>query len=142
MNQQNNQGEQQYSVDVGNELSKNMTIHKNVKQEIIFTTADKIKLVLNDTEKHVSAQRDWLASGGLLITFLTTLCTAEFKDAFGLKKEDWKAVFVVATILCVIWLVRSIWQLIANWGKGKPDYIITQIKLHSSGEQQSSNTSE
>lgn len=138
MNQQNNQQAQGYSVDVGDELSKNMTFHTNVKQEVILTTADKLRLVLHDTHKHLSAKRDWVTAGGLLVSFLTTLCTSDFRDAYGLKKSSWEAIFVVASILSGLWLIKTLYQLFTNWGKGEPDYIIDQIQLKSENTASSS----
>jgi len=140
---QNNQNQQGLSVDFGDELSKNLTIHKNVKQEIIITTADKIKLVLINTREILTAQRDWWTPFGLLISFITTLCTADFKDAFGLTKEFWRAIFVLLTLGSAIWLLKSFYKLYKNWGKDNLDNIIENIKLRSenaSPENESTNT--
>ncbi len=139
---QNNENQQGLSVDFGDELSKNLTIHKNVKQEIIITTADKIKLVLINTREILTAQRDWWTPFGLLISFITTLCTAEFKDAFGLAKEFWHAIFVLLTLGSAIWLLKSFYKLYKNWGKDNLDNIIENIKLRSENayENESTNT--
>jgi hypothetical protein len=139
---QNNENQQGLSVDFGDELSKNLTIHKNVKQEIIITTADKIKLVLINTREILTAQRDWWTPFGLLISFITTLCTAEFKDAFGLTKEFWHAIFVLLTLGSAIWLLKSFYKLYKNWGKDNLDNIIENIKLRSenASENESTNT--
>ncbi len=139
---QNNENQQGLSVDFGDELSKNLTIHKNVKQEIIITTADKIKLVLINTREILTAQRDWWTPFGLLISFITTLCTAEFKDAFGLTKEFWHAIFVLLTLGSAIWLLKSFYKLYENRGKDNLDNIIENIKLRSenASENESTNT--
>ena len=139
---QNNENQQGLSVDFGDELSKNLTIHKNVKQEIIITTADKIKLVLISTREILTAQREWWTPFGLLISFLTTLCTADFKDALGLLKEFWHAIFVLLTLGSTIWLLISFYKLYKNWGKDNLDNIIENIKLKSenASENESTNT--
>ena len=129
MSQANNPNEQGLSVDFGDELSKNLTIHKNVKQEIIITTADKIKLVLINTREIMTSQRDWWTPFGLLVSFITTLCTADFKDAFGGTKEFWRAIFVLLTIFSGGWLIKTIYKLIKNWGQEDLNKIIEQIKL-------------
>jgi len=129
MSQANNPNEQGLSVDFGDELSKNLTIHKNVKQEIIITTADKIKLVLINTREIMTSQRDWWTPFGLLVSFVTTLCTADFKDAFGGTKEFWHAIFVLLTIFSGGWLIKTIFKLIKNWGQDDLNKIIEQIKL-------------
>lgn len=140
---QNNDNAQGLSIDVGDELSKNLTIHKNVKREIIITTADKIKLVLISTKEILTAQRDWWTPFGLLISFITTLCTAEFKETFGLAKEFWHAIFVLLTIGSAIWLLKSFCNLYKNWGQDNLDNIIEKIKLkneNTTDENESTNT--
>jgi len=117
------------SVDFGDELSKNLTIHKNVKQEIIITTADKIKLVLIVTKQILAAQRDWWTPSGLLISFVTTLSTADFKATFGLAKEFWHALFFLLTLGSAIWLIVTLVRLYKNWGQDDLDKIIEKIKL-------------
>jgi len=104
-------------------------LHTNVDQEIIITTTDKIKLVLINTKEVLKSQRDWWTPLGLFLSFLTTLCTAEFKDAFNLNKEFWHAVFVLLTIGSSIWLIIAIIKLIKNWGCDDLEKIIKRIKL-------------
>ena len=126
---QNNNNSEGLSIDFGSELSKNLTIHKNVKQEIIITTSDKIKLVLISTKEILTAQRDWLTPFGLLISFVATLCTADFKDAFKLSKEFWHAIFVLLSVASTVWLLSCFYKLYRNWGKDNLDKIIEEIKL-------------
>lgn len=126
---QNNDTNQGLSVEIGDELSKNLTIHKNVKQEIIITTADKIKLVLINTREILTAQRDWWTPTGLLLSFIATLTTADFKDALSVPKEFWHAIFVLLTIASTFWLLKSLYKLYKNWGQDDLTKIIEQIKL-------------
>ena len=125
----NNEQNPGLSVDFGDELSKNLTIHKNVKQEIIITTADKIKLVLISTKQILAAQRDWWTPTGLLISFVTTLSTADFKETFGVAKEFWHALFVILTFASAIWLIQTLYRLYKNWGQDDLEKIIEKIKL-------------
>lgn len=126
---QNNNNSEGLSVDFGDELSKNLTIHKNVKQEIIITTEDKIKLVLINTREILTSQRDWWTPAGLLVSFLATLSTADFKDALSAPKEFWHAIFVLLTMASGIWLSISLRKLYKNWGQNDLTKIIGQIKL-------------
>jgi hypothetical protein len=126
---QNNNKNHGLSIDFGDELSKNLTIHKNVKQEIIITTEDKLKLVLISTKEILTAQRDWWTPFGLLASFIATLCTANFKDTLGLTKEHWYAIFLILTIVSAGWLLKAFYKLYKNWGKDNLDNIIEKIKL-------------
>jgi hypothetical protein len=117
------------SVNVRDELSKNLVIHKNVKQDIIITTEDKIKLVLINTRKILISQRDWWTPLGLVTSLVTTICTVDFKETLGLNKDHWQAVFVMMSIFSAVWLINTIVKLIKNWGQDDLIKIIEQIKL-------------
>ena len=117
------------SFNVGDEIHNNSTIYTNVNQDIIITTEDKIKLVLIKTKETLKSQRDWLSPLGLTLSFITTLCTSEFKDSFGLNKEFWKAIFVILTFATTIWFFIAIYKLYKHWGCDDLDKIIKQIKL-------------
>src|SRR5688500_6648625 len=91
------------SIDIGNELSKDLTIHKSVNQEIILTTSDKLRLVLMETKQSLTTKRDWLTPFGLTISFVGTLCTAEFKQTLGLNADFWHALFVLLLIMSSAW---------------------------------------
>ena len=121
------------SIDFSAELSKNLTIHKNVKQEIIITTADKMTLVLTNAKEILTSQRDWWTPAGLLVSFIATLCTADFKTALYLPKEFWHAIFVILTIANIIWLIITLIKLYKNWGKGDIAKIIENMQLKKDG---------
>ena len=132
---QNNNNDDRASIDIGDELSKNLIIHKNIKQEIIFTTSDKIKLMLISTKEVLIAQRDWRTPLGLFISFLTTLCTADFKDVFYLPKESWYAIFVLLAFASVLWFLYCLYKLYKNRGEADIDKIIEKIKLENENEE-------
>ncbi|MDH0660459.1 hypothetical protein ACTS91_16010 [Empedobacter falsenii] len=117
------------NIDLNDEFSKNMTVHKNVEQEIIITTSDKIELVLIKTKEILTSKRDWWTPFGLSMAFVTTLCTADFKGFLGLTNDTWKALFIFLTIAAFIWLIFTLIKLIKYWGKGDLKTIIDQIKL-------------
>ena len=135
MTQVNNPNQAGISIDFGAELSKNLEIHTNVNQEIIITTADKIKLVLINTREVMTSQRDWWTPAGLLTSFITTLCTADFKDAYGVSKDFWRAIFVLMTLFSAIWLLKTLYKLVNSWGQDDLSKIIEQIKLKSHSDQ-------
>lgn len=117
------------SFNVGDEIHNNSTIYTNVDQEIIVTTEDKIKLVLIKTRETLKSQRDWLTPSGLLLSFVTTLLTSDFKDSLGQDKHFWKAIFVILSAVTLIWLIYSLYKLIKHWGCNDLDKIVSQIKL-------------
>ena len=130
MNQIDNNQQDGSSINIVAELSNNLTVHKNISQEIIVTTADKIKLVLSDTKEIMLSKREWVSPFVLLFSFVTTLLTADFKEVMNLPKDFWHAVFVILSIGSSIWLFITVRKLIKYWGRDDLDKIIEQIKLN------------
>ena len=44
----------------------------------------------------------------LLATITLTMTTATFRDAFGVAKELWQAVFFLSAASCAIWLIIAL----------------------------------
>lgn len=105
-----------------------ITTCKNVNQEFIVTTRDKLELVLLKTRDALISQRDWVTPAGLIISFLTTLLTSEFEDKFGISKSIWNAIFIVATLACVFWLFRALYNVYRTKDYGSTEKIIERIK--------------
>lgn len=85
------------------------TIHQNIDQELIVINEDKLELILIKYEESKKRLHDWISPFGISITLLITWVTTNFKDAFGLSKDVWQAVFVIATVVIVVWLIYSIY---------------------------------
>ena len=117
------------AIDVGDELIKCSTIYKNVNQDIIITTEDKMKLVLLNTREVLTVQREWWTPFGLLLTFIASLVTTDFKDALGLTKDTWMAIFIILTSFSIVWLIIALNKLYKNRGQDNLDIIIKKFKL-------------
>lgn len=128
MNPIANNPEQGLAINFGDEFSKDLTVHKNVRQEVIVATTDKIRLVLISTKEAMLSRREWQTPFGLLISFVITFCTADFKDAMNISKDVWFAVFVSLSIVCFVWFVYAICKLIKHWNSSNLDRIIEQMK--------------
>ena len=108
------------------ELNDNRNIFQNTSQDYIVTTKDKLELVLLKTKKCLTSKDSWQTPLGLLISCLLTLLTTNFKD-FILPANVWAAIFVIATVICFIWLVKTLYNLYINRNKGDIEYIIKKI---------------
>lgn len=108
------------------DLSDNRNVYKNTAQDIIVTTKDKLELVLLKTEKCLAKKNAWMTPLGLVVTCVLTLLTADFKE-FIISASVWKAIFIITTIICSIWLIYSLCILFKNLKKGNIDDIINQI---------------
>ena len=118
------------SINFDEEILKNLVVYTNLKQEVIATTTDKIKLALRDTEKCIQSKREWGTPLGLLLTIIATLCTADFKDAMCFSKDFWKAMFFILLLISSFWLVYTVVKLIKYWGQSNVEKIIEKIILH------------
>lgn len=108
------------------DLPNSKNIYKNIAQDYIFTTKDKLELVLIKTKDCWAKKNMWITSGGLFVTFLTALGTADFKDKF-LPASVWEFLFMMGTAGCFIWFVCSLVIRIKNRNKCSIDYVINKI---------------
>jgi len=91
------------------QIVQNTTLHLNLSQEAIVITEDKVRLCLIQHLGKIEARKEWIAPAGVVLTLLITFATTTFRD-FGLKADVWQAMFVIATLLSVVWLLRAIWR--------------------------------
>src|SRR5271169_2942357 len=92
------------TIDLGlNQLIQR--VDTNVTQQIIVTTADKAHLCLIQALHRMERRNAWIAPAGILATLIVVFPTTTFQDFIGLSKEYWKAIFSVATVGTMIWLV-------------------------------------
>lgn len=84
-------------------------VHMNLSEEVIVTTEDKLRLCLTKHFEKIKRKNDWIAPLGVLLSIILTFVTATFRDV-GLEAATWTAVFLIAGILSLIWLVYTIMQ--------------------------------
>lgn len=77
---------------------------------LIQVTKDRLRLELVQYSAALSKRTRWATPLGLFLTVLTTMVTAEFRDALSISKAEWKAAYLIATIASVIWLIIGIVQ--------------------------------
>ena len=123
------ENDQNKAIDISAELNKGLTIHTNIRQDIIVTNADKLELILKDAQRVMESKRDWLTPSGIILTLIITFCTTDFKETFGLSKDFWKSSFVLSTIIMIGYLVYTIIKISRNKGQYEIDDIIKKIKL-------------
>ena len=124
-NENNNTGA---FIEVSAAVADGVQVHLNLKQNIIAISEDRLKLVLMETGPIIASKNDWQTPGGLLLSFIATLTTSEFKSAFGMDKSVWSAMFMLLSSGSTIWLLYSFWKLFKNRGKGGINDIISKIK--------------
>jgi Flp pilus assembly protein TadB len=103
--------------------------YRNVEQEIITVSADKVRLALNEYLERVESRTAWVAPLGVFVTLLATLLTTRFEDAAGLSKEVWQALFLFFAVASFGWLVRVLVTRRASMSK---EEFIEKLKGHES----------
>jgi len=106
-------------------------LYLNVAQGVIVITEDKVRLCLIKHLSRMEARRGWIAPAGILLTIITAFATTTFRD-FVLNSDTWKAIFIVAGLLVVGWLVQAI--IVALRSPSVED-VVTEMKRASVSEQ-------
>jgi len=109
------------------EITGDFKIHKNLTQDVIMTTQDKLRLALIEHRDVLSSKREWISAGSLALSFLSTLLLANFKDSLGLSADTWRALYGLFFSLALIWLINSLVNLVKNRKRRDIDYLIKEI---------------
>ena len=82
------------------DMLKDMAVFKNLSQDVIIITSDKVELLLNEHHNIVKRKTEWLTPLGIFITILLTLLTTNFDKTFlSLNKDVWKAIFILSSVV-------------------------------------------
>lgn len=110
------------------DMTPDFKVHKNLTQDVILTTQDKLRLALIEHRDVLSSKREWISAGSLSLSLLSTLLLTTFEDNLGLSAATWQALYSLFFVFAMIWLVKSLYSLIKNRKKREIDYLIKQIK--------------
>jgi hypothetical protein len=78
------------------------------KTRPILVSEDRLRLVLTQHSKRLRAS-DWIAPLGVFLSLGVTLITSDFKKTtLGLHADSWEAIFIVLTVLALVWLAAVI----------------------------------
>jgi hypothetical protein len=114
------------------ELINNSVSFTNVGQNVLTTTADRIRLCLRDYEKALKAKSDWTTPLGSLIAFVASLVAAEFKPFLGLSADIWKSLFLVGALASGAFFIRGLYRAYRVRGCSDVEWVIKQIKEYRS----------
>ena len=82
----------------------------NVAQSVIVTTEDKVRLCAEKFSRNHASRQSWVAPASLFVSLLVTQVTASFNE-FVFSSAVWEAVFFIATITTLFWLIYSLMQI-------------------------------
>jgi hypothetical protein len=110
------------------ELLQVTAVHFNVAQEFIMITEDKTYRCLRDWKDKIETRKAWVAPVSLLAPLVLTFATATFRDAFGLSKDAWQAVFLIGILLAGIWTLKELLNLFNRKGTLTVEELIQDLK--------------
>jgi predicted phage tail protein len=86
--------------------------HKNVSQEVVEITTDKLRIILSQHIKKIERQKEWQTALGILLALVASLITAEFKTVFGVEAGVWKSLFILGAVASGVWLLLCAFRLL------------------------------
>ena len=103
-------------------------IHRNVDQEVIQITEDKLENILIKHVKNLGLGESWISPISIIITVIITMSTATFNVAFGIEGAVWQALFVLVGGLSAIWLFRNVLLIYRKRKELSISFLIGKIK--------------
>ncbi len=116
------------------DLKSDVIIHKNLTQDVLLTTEDKMKLTLIEYREVLASRAEWLGAGVLALSFLSSLLFTGFKDIGPLKASTWQAIYAIFFILSFGRFVTVVYKMYVNRKKATINYVIRRIKQSGSQE--------
>jgi hypothetical protein len=104
------------------------TVHVNLAQDCLMITEDRIYRCVQPWKERIEKRESWTTPVALFASLLLGSITASSKDALGVSKETWQAVFIIGMILSGLWAVKAIRACI-RLGKGVTiEELISELK--------------
>ncbi len=116
------------------DLKSDVIIHKNLTQDVLLTTEDKMKLTLIEYREVLASRAEWLGAGVLALSVLSSLLFTGFKDIGPLKASTWQAIYAIFFILSFGRFLIVVYKMYVNRKKATINYVIRRIKQSGSQE--------
>lgn len=110
------------------DLKSEVIIHKNLTQDVLLTTEDKMKLALIEYRDVLSARGEWLSASVLVLSFLSSLLLSNFKDVGPISASTWQAVYLIFLIMAVVRFLNIVIKIYQNRKRARIDFVIDKIK--------------
>jgi hypothetical protein len=103
-------------------------VHRNVDQEFLFVTIDKVRICLMLVYGDIEHSNSWHAPLGILATLLVIFPTTSFQKWLTVKPEVWQAFFYFVAVAVALWLL---WCFRKSRKSPTVDTIIEMLKRDS-----------
>ncbi len=116
------------------DLKSEVIIHKNLTQDVLLTTEDKMKLALIEYRDVLTARSNWLSAAVLVLSFLSSLLLSDFKDVGPITAATWQAIYFIFLVLAIIQFVNVLVKMYLYRKRAHIDFVINKIKQTDRGE--------
>jgi len=110
------------------DLKGDIIIHKNLTQDLLVTTEDKMKLALIEYREVLASRGEWIGAGALVFSFMSPLLLANFKDFGPFTAETLKAIYIIFCVLAFYRFISTLIRVTQNRHKTNIDFFISRIK--------------
>jgi len=116
------------------DLQGDIIIHKNLTQNLLVTTEDKMKLALIEYRDMLASRGEWVGAGMLVFSFMSPLLLANFKDIGPFTAEILQSVYFVFCALAFYRFINILIKVTQNRHKTNLDFLINKIKQTPTGK--------
>ena len=116
------------------DLKSDVIIHKNLTQDVLLTTEDKMKLTLIEYREILASRSEWVGAGTLAFSFLSTLLLSSFKTVVPISGTTLQAVYIIFFLAATARFIQVLVKLYMNRKKASINYVIRKIKQSNSQE--------
>jgi hypothetical protein len=88
--------------------------YDNSQSNIVRINDDKLKVILLENKEMITKNNNFLTPLTLLISFILTFCTTDFKDFLTVSGSTWKAFYIFCGIATLIWLLIELKNIKKN----------------------------
>ena len=118
------------------DFKSEVIIHKNLTQDVLLTTEDKMKLTLIEYKEILAPRGEWLGAALTAFSLLGSLLVSNFKDVGPLKAATWQAIYGMFFVLFFYRFVAGLVKMYKNRNKVDINYIIKQIKQSGNSDEE------
>jgi hypothetical protein len=110
------------------DLRSEVIIHKNLTQDVLLTTEDKMKLALIEYRDVLTARNEWLSSALLVLSLLSSLLLSDFKDVGPITAATWQSIYFIFLVLVVVRFGNVVIKMVQHRKRARIDFVISKIK--------------
>jgi hypothetical protein len=110
------------------DLRSEVIIHKNLTQDVLLTTEDKMKLALIEYRDVLTARNEWLSSALLVLSLLSSLLLSDFKDVGPITAATWQSIYFIFLVLVVVRFGNVVIKMVQHRKRSRIDFVISKIK--------------